>query len=1533
MILNFSEVHHRIVNNSHHDQDDNDDEDADRTIAALIQRDATKVLHFITKANPQLSKEYSNRKFIPHHYLSIDIAPDSELPPMHPIIVEIRARLTCGYVKEVAKICRNIEDCTGIPVQVKQHAYMLLLEKMHMSGTLIEDGTSSPSEKDGELVTLANIVVKEIGRSCVLEYLANVVLEAKEALLSPSDQRRGTTPRHSSNLEELRCVKDAVRRSCLKFLVTRAYSPRDALTISNKISDAGNVPRLVDMSKDHTALEEATRILMTKLLYEEYNENLNVDYYDGAEETEEAVGEEDGPMDMSVDQIGTPFVSRKARTTDDTDARASSPPFSTTGTTAEGNAQSSLSPNKASTAHQSDDIQSPEHKLKRWKMVMSSSKKNRQHLVKKSATTSLASPPAAPASAVRPNVSEQPERERSQQKATGQVQDAEPSADLGTSLRERDEPAGDEDDVEEDAAIEEVDSDATRSIESNEVNEALDEQGEEEEEILDDDDEDEDEDVVEHEEEDVTYPHHYHEYPGNYSESDDYEQEDEEEADRHIAFHEPAGDASEGESSNVDGPDVVDLLDDSSSAEDQDGEEEEEIFDEDENNDMGTSEEEELRNETEVLNEAVDEYLAAHPKRSDDVGESDGDEDGMNADDEVIAEVVEDGIKADDAEDEANAEDTDLNMADDEHDTEDDKYSLTEASQQGETFDEGDINRQVSPRINLTASAEDSNLVPPQEQQQQQPSVLVAAAMSSQRQSAASNAPLQREPSADNLSFDNTSAALASTDANLSEYYDEKSQGGDNESDQEPNVEVVARHHGHDLAGLDSILDAHADAGDSGDESSAGEKTGQGQMTDDGYDAEVSEVEQTNIDKMTRSKANDDDGYLPDAEVSEVEQTKIKKPKKTIEDEGYVPDGGHTTGGEEASEVEQGDDTNKKNKRDVRFEVEANLETTIVPSEQPFAEPSTNLSIDDGYLPTDDGLTEEDLGPTAKSLAVPAPSIDEGYLPDSGAITEEERLEKERKRRRYMDAEDPGYVPDGHTTAGEGEATDASQVATPVKKSPSKSENSSEMRDSSQPTRSNERLDDLIDEGYLPSAVEGTEEERSEGEGANTAGEAISSRAHSEPLHSETEEPLPSVLVATATVLQQGGAEAGGIAQRASLSMKDAGNSAESYISEGEVSDLNSKKVASLKDSSPPLKSPSSSNPPVLPDEKSAELTEEAAKMPKESTKLAGDDDKDGEEDDDSLGSLTVAKLREKCKERGLKVGGKKAEIIQRIKDHDAAEKTVDEASSVVAETEKPADDDDKDGENDNDSLGSLTVAKLREKCEERGLKGGGKKAEIIQRIKDHDAAEEKTVEEPSVAAESKPTKKRGRPRKRKSPLDEALGEHDKMEKEVVQQPVESNSNASSVRRSVRAKKPPAKVASKLDTPISALTHHSDSESDDDETKSKESESESKSRGSRQSSRGKKSIPKAIVTGGKGKKGTTTTLPVVHEGEEMKETSKPAASSTRPSTRATNKKTDVAETTSAASSRRSTRSSMKKDGSVASRRSLRSTKGKSKRFD
>ncbi len=1378
---------------------------------------------------------------------------------MHPIVVDIRARLLSGEVPEVAKICRHLEECSGLPKPVQQHAWMLLLEKMHVGGTLIDDG--SPPSNDGgsgddaaattafgeKVLTLGNIVVGSIGQSCVLEYLANVVLEARETLYP---KQRGTLQAK----EELRCLKDAVRRTCLKFLVTRAYSPDVALTISNKISDASNIPDLEDKSTGHTAVEEAIRILSTKSLYEEYNENL--DTYEEEEEVataaaeddeeEEEVLDEDGPVDMSVDQIGTPFVSRKSA--EDDQDELSSP---------DKDAQSAF--------------KSPEslQKLKRWQQIQSSTKKH-QHLRKSEPTSSFSPESAANLDDV--SEKEYEEEEEEKEDVVAKVHELEPSREIAVeegeenneSQKEVDEPAVDneydEQEASEDAIDEgEYDSDATKSIQSVGDNDALDE-----------------EDVEEEEEpEDMTYPRHYHEYPGNYSESDDYEQEDEEEANRHVAFHEPGGDASVGDSSNVGSPEVVDLLDDSTESDEEEAAEA--IVDED----NASSEEE--RDEGEVLNESVEKYLAAHASN-------------------------------------------DLEMADDEHDTEDDKYSLTEASQQGETFEEGVAYQQESPRMNQSGSADDTH-VP----EQQQPSVLVAAAMSSQRQSAASNMPLQREPSAGNLSFDNTSAALASVDDNLSEYYDEKSQGEND--DYESNVQVTARHHGQDMA-IDSVLNDHADSIDSGDE--ADEKNteaGQGVMTDDGYDAEVSEVEQTNIDKMTRSKVADDDGYLPDAEVSEVEQTKTKKPKTTIEDEGYVPDGGHTTGGEEASEVEQGDYSNKKNKRDVRFEVEANLETTIAPSES--VEPATNLSIDDGYLPTDDGLTEEEKGPTAESLALPAPSIDEGYFPDSGAITEEERLEKERKRRRYMDAEDEGYVPEGHMTAGEGEATDASQVGLDdVAKSPAKSlssrdENSIEMKDPPKAQPSDERLKDMIDDGYLPSAVEGegTEEERSEGEGADITRENISSRVRSEPSHSsQKDEALASVLVATATVLQQGGSEAGDIAQRASLPMKDAGNDSESYSSEEVRSEERSAKEEPSEEFFPAMKSPSTHNAPVVPVEKAVGfLKDDTATKSNEASDgdieaEQGTADRNESMDAERAVMLpeeAVATISENLPEGGdekedadeeaveLHEGGtfvrSKEEVVETVHEEgkemgDVAE--LPEERTADMSTNPPESDHEEDMEaEDDDSIGSLTVVKLKEQCRERGLKVSGLKAEIVQRIKDYDAAvAEKPVETGSIV-ESEPQKKRGRGRPRK-------------------QTAGPSSKSSSTRRSARAKKPASKGA--IDTPISALTHHSDSELSDDETKSIESGTESVTRRSRRITAGQKSIPKAIVT--RGKKGPT--LPAVPEGETLgEEASKPAALPARQSTRAS---------TSVTSSRRSTRSA---NESVASRVSRRSTKGKSKRYD
>ena len=1541
---------------------------------------------------------------------------------MHPIVVDIRARLMSGKINQVAKICRHLEECSGLPKQVMQHSWMLLLEKMHVGGTLIDDGSapSINSDDDGavggggeEVLKLGNIVVGSIGRSCVLEYLANVVLEARETLYP---NQRGTLQAK----QELRCLKDAVRRTCLKFLVTRAYSPQDALTIANKISDASNIPDLEDNSKGHTAVEEAMRILTTKLLYEEYNANLD-SYTEEEEEAvaaaaveEEEVLDEDGPIDMSVDQIGTPFVNRKSA---DNDNELSSP---------DKNAQSAF--------------KSPEslQKLKRWQLIQSSTKKH-QHLRKTEPASSSFSP--VPDSSLKKVNEKEHEEEDEAAGVDGEIAGdsseennenqrgvEESVTDNKYNGQEEEEEDRQEDDVDEG----EYDSDATKSIQSIEGNDAIDEAAEEEEE----------------EPEDMTYPRHYHQYPGNYSESDDYEQEDEEEADRHVAFHEPAGDASEGDSSN--GPEVVDLLDDTTESDDDHAAEA--VVDEE----MASSEEE--RDEGEVLNESVDKYLASHicdeckeecPEMCVTCklgacetcgiwGLCGGCEevfcerccevtDPCSQCDQVLcpkcsSPCVECGLGASDNEDGVNAEDTDLNMADDEHDTEDDKYSLTEASQQGETFDEGEVNRQESsPRINQDVSADDDHVM-----EQQQPSVLVAAAMSSQRQSTASNTPLQKKSSADNLSFDNTSAALASVDDNLSEYYDDKSQGEDDEN--ESNVQVVARHHGHEMA-IDSILNAHADAIDSGDESSkADEKnteTGQGLMTDadDGYDAEVSEVEQTNLDKMTRSKAADDDGYLPDAEVSEVERTKTKKPKTTMEDEGYVPDGGHTTGGEEASEVEQGDDTHKKNKRDVRFEVEANLETTIAPSQSLAVEPATNLSIDDGYLPTDDGLTEEEKGPTAKSLAFPAPSIDEGYIPDSGAITEEERLEKERKRRRYMDAEDAGYIPEGHTTAGEGEATDASQVGpddeakSPAKSFSSKDENSNDVKDPSKAQSFDERVKDMIDEGYLPSR-EGTEEERSEEEGADIAAENTSFRARSEPSPSSgKDETLASVLVATATVLQQGqgGSEAGDVAQRASLPMKDAGNDTESYLSEEALSDERSAKEGPSEGNPPNMKSPSTPNPSAVPVEEAAKFPEEykvTSKLEsegKEEMEVVGNEPGDAEmavlppekatatqhvlheqeEEEEAEEEEEVDDEEEEIVEEDskplpaavdpttdpspskprlhsdirilsgefagltgrittVKVGGwcfianpkvtkpirmSNMEVVrhngpppqqqqqsssENLSDGEDEKEDADKAdelhegktsvrSEELADGEHeegvamdnpvklpavhPADDsaiqsEEEEEAEDDESIGSLTVVKLKELCRERGLKVGGRKADIVQRIKDYDAAAaaaENSVEKPT-AAEPGLQKRRGRGRPRTQPLHQALEEHNK-----------------------------------TDTPISALTHHSDSEMSDDETRSHESGTESMTRGSRRSAAGQKSIPKDIVT--RGKKGSK--LPAVPEGETLEgddETSKPAAASTRRSIRAT----------ASVTSRRSTRASAE---SVASRVSRRSTKGKSKRYD
>ena len=245
--------------------------------------------------------------------------------------------------------------------------------------------------------------------------------------------------------------------------------------------------------------------------------------------------------------------------------------------------------------------------------------------------------------------------------------------------------------------------------------------------------------------------------------------------------------------------------------------------------------------------------------------------------------------------------DTDVNMADDEHesiDTEDDKRSLNEEVPQGETFDDTEETPSFEPP-NAYGSGEEEEV-----NATNQPSVLVAAAMSSQRQgnvkSAASNhgqinMPHPSEPAIDGESYGNTSAAMesATDNANLWDNFDEASQGDGNDDNADgSNIQVVARYHGQNLA-LESVVDKRADADDTEEESSpedskAGDGEDDGQvLTDDGYvpDAEVSEVEP--LDTKTH---RDRDGVetVEQQPMDTAAPEKVEEPTKSVEENAAV---------------------------------------------------------------------------------------------------------------------------------------------------------------------------------------------------------------------------------------------------------------------------------------------------------------------------------------------------------------------------------------------------------------------------------------------------------------------------------------------------------------------------------------------------------------------------------------------------------------------------------------------------------------------
>ena len=1336
-LLTYSEVHHRLQNPTSTEVEDD-------LSQQLIAEDGKKVVLFIQKGNPQLGVELTSRKFTTDDAIMSSLETNSDLQILHPMVVDIRARLMSGNIRQVSKICRVLEDCSGISTPTKKQCWVLLLDEMQEEGLLLEDGSRKGSSASSVTATMKNgvhhhppnphvnlsqLTVGPIGRDVVLDYLHNIVLEAKDALF-PDSSSSLTTDYHcdEQTKQELLCVKDAVRRATLKFLLPRAFSPSEAMSFANRISEACNPPQLEDTIWDKgrgahgTAVEVACRILSSPSLYQIWEERLLQEEENEHEHEEESNGvysevaeeedvEEDAPVDMSIDEIHTPMSRRTPRK----QIRAEEDEFC------------SFSPQEELVIEDDDagdDVVE----------VLEDSEEEEDNDVKEKP-------------AVGPIFDD--DNELRNEKMDELEEAAEPvneAEDIHADINEDDNIYDDhEEDGQDQEDIEDVDSyddeSGTESVESahRQAEEDLDEY---------------------YSEEDGVHPHQH--FPGNYSGSDDYEEEDNEEDERHAAFR---GEYEDEDDSD----DVVEILDSS--------EEEEEVEGHKIDDTMGDKESswEEEEDNTNALNEAVDVYIAEHEpleeveednsegkeeeepchddeekfalggfendnlnllkdaeepvevasvgsevepagekegenatcdkksgvisdildQKSDkpegesvpsnanpmdniteDVVEgtlaniSDKDESNSKNDEEMVvvknidtysipdsANVQESSIEGmgghllpseehiahivvdaeNLAEESANIEETvegvvdqkssddkhaqikvdgdaamsevekeigmttgqaisktvqdenantskeepsgckkdventvgkkvdhdatpyssdggnpdtdDMNMADDEHesiDTEEDKRSLAEGSQQGGTFDEDEGEPPSSFEASHTVDTPNNG-----DEHIDKPSVLVAAAMSSQRQgshflqSSTPNRPfefnsqrykrLMGEPG-DNQSFDDTSAALASVDANLSEYNDDTSQSAEVV---ESNVRVIARHHGHDLA-LGSVLDVHADVVDSGEESSPEDKTseaGHGQMTDDGYvpDAEATEEEKTERRKEDRKRAIDD-GYVPDAEATEEDQPKSCKKEKGVGpviDEGYIPDGGHTTGGEEASEVEQGDDSNKRNTRDVRFEavletkitdaavsVEAHLVETIP------VEPATSQSIDEGYIP-DDALTEEEKverGNLTKNRPIKGmstQSIDEGYIPDGG-MTEEERGGREKRRRRGTDE---GYIPDGgHTTPGDATEEDQGgagkrRVAQKIQRHPA-NEGSAETDNLSQNRPVDTRLDDLIDEGYIPSAVEGTEEERSEEE--DTTVHANSNSIASLDAHGGGKADA-SVLVATALSSQQRG--------------------------------------------------------------------------------------------------------------------------------------------------------------------------------------------------------------------------------------------------------------------------------------------------------------------------------------------------------------------------------------------------------------------------
>ena len=140
---------------------------------------------------------------------------------------------------------------------------------------------------------------------------------------------------------------------------------------------------------------------------------------------------------------------------------------------------------------------------------------------------------------------------------------------------------------------------------------------------------------------------------------------------------------------------------------------------------------------------------------------------------------------------------------------------------------------------------------------------------------------------------------------------------------------------------------------------------------DDTSAAMVASHNLADADDLGDDSSEEDDGYVPDVEVSEAErayrETEDAARKKAMVDDGYIPDAS------EASEVEQIEDNGKRSaSRDVRFE------TSLESKAGTFdTAPSIDAaqSIDEGYLPD-----ESEVERGGEALVRHTQGIDRGYV-------------------------------------------------------------------------------------------------------------------------------------------------------------------------------------------------------------------------------------------------------------------------------------------------------------------------------------------------------------------------------------------------------------------------------------------------------------------------------------------------------------------------------------------------------------------------